>query len=55
MIEYNWPPAPVNDHIDSASYDMIVKCEACDFQIGPHQVTYDAVASPMQLQKVHEQ
>ena len=39
------PLEAVDCDINSVGYDMVLECALAAIQIGPHQVTYEAVAT----------
>ena len=45
MANYNGYLEAVDCHIHSVRYDMVLESRACGDPDGPHQVTYDVVAT----------
>jgi hypothetical protein len=45
MANYNGSQEAVDCHIHSVRYDMVLESRACGDPDGPHQVTYDVVAT----------
>ena len=52
MANYNGSLEAVECHIPSVRYDMVLKCGTLQSQTGPHQVTYDVVATPFDKKKL---
>ena len=51
VTNYNGPLQAVDCSIHSVRYDMVLECCSRPSQIGPHQVTYEAVAWPIHIQR----
>eukprot|EP00985_Skeletonema_marinoi_P005869 scaffold2557_cov139-Skeletonema_marinoi.AAC.2 len=49
VTNHNGPPEAFDYSVRSARYDMVLECCWLRSQIGPHQVTYDAVARLMHI------